>query len=253
MKVLAIANQKGGVGKTATARNLGALLAEGGRRVLLVDADPQGSLTGACGVEDAQGHSLAEVFAQDMPIAKAVTDLGGGLRLLPSDIALSPQELALVSRLGRESILRRALATVATDFDVCVVDCAPSLGLLVVNALVAADGVIVPTQPQAADLRGLRLFLDTLDEVRAALNPGLQLVGILVTFYDGRLNHHQAALELLRSARLPLFTAMIGRSVRVAEAAGAGQSMTEFEPQNARALEYRAFAQEVERWLASRP
>jgi chromosome partitioning protein len=254
MKTIALANHKGGVGKTATAHALGTVLATEGWRVLLVDIDPQASLTGACGQDDTAGRSMAEVLgdtdAGTLELRQIARRLAPNLTLAPSDIALASTELALVVRLGREMVLRQALDLVAADFDVALIDCPPSLSLLTVNALTAADGVVVPTQPQAADLRGLRLFLATLDKVRVALNPRLALLGVLVTFYDGRLLHHQEACSVMAAAGLPLFDTRIGRSVRVAEAVGVGESIMTFEPDNARAGEYRGFAQEVAGWLS---
>lgn len=258
MQTIAVANHKGGTGKTATAHALGEALARGtesarGRRVLLVDTDPQNSLTGACGIRDAAGQSLAEVLGGAKPgtveAAAAIRPLGERLSILPADIALARTELGLVSRLGRESVLKRTLATVGRDFDVCIIDCPPSLSILTVNALAAAQGAIVPTQPQAADLRGLGLFLETISQVREALNPELALLGVLLTFCEGRLVHHQEAIELMAKAGLPLMTTRIGRSVRVAEAAGMGQSVVTYEPGNPRAAEYGALAAEVATWL----
>lgn len=227
MKTIAIANHKGGVGKTATTHALGAGLARLGNRVLLVDVDPQSSLTGACGAE-ANGASLAEVLGSIEPGRLSLTDIlldvgdGAHLHLAPADISLAPNELGMVQRFGRESLLQHTLATVSRAYDICLIDCPPSLGMLTVNALKAADAVIVPTQPQVSDLRGLKLFLDTVSRIRIELNPRLEILGILVTFLDGRLLHHQDALTVMRESGLPLFEAQIGRSVRIAEAAAAG-------------------------------
>lgn len=256
MKILAIANQKGGTAKTATAHALGVVLASQGLRVCLIDTDPQASLTQAAGVGDVAGRSLAEVLGGSSPgrlaIGDVLQDLGGGLYLAPADIALAACELGLTSRLGRESVLRKALQPLAGRFDVTIVDCPPSLGLLTVGALVAAGGVIIPTQPQAADLRGVRLFLDTLEIVRNELNPDLQTLGVLATFYDPRLIHHRQALETMRTAGLPLLPVTIGRSVRVAEAAGAGQSVITYSPENPQAAAYIQLAELVKQWLKSK-
>ena len=253
MQTIAIANQKGGTGKSATAHALGAVLAGNGRRVLLVDTDPQSSLTMACGVKETDGRSLAEVIGGAQPGALAMRDilleLGERLSLAPADIALARAELGLTSRLGRENVLKRALATVAGAFDVCLVDCPPSLGLLTVGALVAADGVLIPTQPQGADLRGLALFLDTLATVREALNPDLATVGVLVTFCDARLLHHRDALEAMRAGGLPVLGPMIGRSVRVAESMAAGQAVTEYEPGHKLSEAYRELGGVIGAWL----
>jgi len=253
MTVLAITNQKGGVGKTATVHNLGAILAGDGLRVLLVDVDPQSSLTQACRVGDVAGRSLAEVLggAQPgrLPLSGAIVDLGGGLAIAPGDIALATAELGPTSRLGREGVLKKVLATVARDYDLILIDCPPSLGLLTVGALVAADAVLVPTQPLAVDLRGLRLFLETVDQVRQELNPELETLGVLVTFYDARLTHHKQALETMQSAGIPVLPVLIGRSIRVAEAAGAGQSVAVYEPGNPQAANYRQLAEVVRAWL----
>jgi chromosome partitioning protein len=258
MRTLAVANHKGGVGKTATAHALGAILAgECARRVLLIDVDPQASLTGACGAYGGSGAaSLADVIGDAQPGAAALADtlreLAPGLWLAPADISLAVSELGLVARMGRESVLRKALAQVGRRFDVCLIDTPPGLGLLTVNALVAADAVLVPTQPQGADLRGLRLFLDTIDRVRD-LNPRLVILGILPTFYDGRLNHHRDALEAMRAAGLPVMAVTIGRSVRVAEAAAAGQALPTYAPDNPQTAAYRDLAKVIDAWLSKSP
>jgi chromosome partitioning protein len=255
MQTIAIANHKGGVGKTATAHALGVALAQLGRRVLLVDIDPQSSLTMACGVTSAAGESLAEVLggvaAGALALADILVDVGDGLplHLAPADIALAPNELGMVQRLGRESLLHNALATVSGAYDVCLIDCPPSLGILTINALRAAAGVLITTPPQVSDLRGLALFLETLGQVRAEINPALAVAGIAVTFADGRLIHHQDAIETMKGQGLPLFQTVIGRSVRVAEAAAAGESVVTYDPDNPQAANYKLLANEVDQWL----
>ncbi len=253
MKTIAIANQKGGVGKTATAHALGVILSRAGLRVLLIDTDPQASLTQSSGIAEAAGRSLAEVLGGAQPgrvqLAGVVLDLGEGLSLAPGDIALAGVELGLVARMGRESVLRKALAGVNNRFDLALIDCPPSLGLLTVAALVASDAVLIPTQAQAVDLRGLRLFAETLDQIRQELNPQLETLGVLVTFFDGRLTHHRQAIEAMERAGLPVLPVKIGRSVRVAEAAGAGESVVTYEPNNPQSGNYRELGEIVLRWL----
>jgi chromosome partitioning protein len=254
MKIISIANQKGGTGKSATTHALAAVLAaEHRRRVLMVDIDPQSSLTEACGLPIAEGASLAEVLGGATPGKTRLQDIivrvSEGLDLAPADLALAATELGLASRMGRENVLKKALATVDKAFDVALIDCPPSLSLLTVNALTAADAVLIPTQPQAVDLRGLSLFLQTLDNIRQELNPELETLGILPTFFDRRLTHHREAIEAMERAELPVMQVKIGRSVRVAEAAANGETVVTFDPKNPQALAYRELAEVIDGWL----
>jgi len=253
MRVLSIANHKGGVGKSATAHALGVALAATGLRVLLIDTDPQASLTQACGLGLELDRSLADVMGGSQPgryqLREILHQIDDGLYIAPADIALSAVELGLASRMGREYVFRRALLPVMDSFDLVLIDCPPSLGLLTVGALAASNAVLVPSQPQVVDLRGLSLFIDTLDTIRDEINPALELMGILITFYDSRLTHHQAAVEAIRNAGLPVLPVAIGRSVRVAEAAGSGQSVVTYEPSNKRAEEYLQLSEVLKQWL----
>lgn len=261
MKTLAIANHKGGVGKTTTAQALGVALAARRRRVLLVDLDPQGSLTGACGLGDFEGAGIADVigldgssaFALGHPtLAQVARPLSEGLDLAPTTIELARVELGLILRRPREHILRQVL-TQAAGYDLVIVDCPPSLAMLTINALTAADAVLIPTLPQAVDLRALRLFLDTIEKTRAEFNPGLQVLGILPTFYNARLTHHTEALDAMRAAGLPVLPVAIGRSIRLAEAAAAGESVITYANDNPQAQAYQQLAEIVDKWQRKQP
>lgn len=253
MQTVSVCNHKGGVGKSSTAEHLAWLFANRyGLRTLLIDMDPQGSLTEALSVIDAEGASMAEVLGgSDHPARKIKTilrDLGGGLFLAPGDIAMARSEHALASRpLGRELVLRTALETIEKQFDVCFIDCPPSLGQLTFNALFASEGVIIPTGPTAKDLRGLRLFRETLDEIRP-YHP-LHELGVLLTMFQPNIKLHQRVLAELEAAHeqgaLHLFRTHIGRSVKVSEAEELGCSLFEYASKNPRAAEYEALSREV--------
>lgn len=249
MQSIAIANQKGGTGKTATAHNVGALLAAAGRRVLLIDSDPQASLTDATLASRPAGDGLAEVL-RGAKIAGAINQVQDNLDIIAADISLASVELELVGRIGRENILQRAIAGLSDRYEIVIIDCPPSLSLLTVNALTAARGVLIPTQPQAQDLRGLKLFMGTLEQIREALNPSLQVIGILPTFYDPRLNHHNQALDTMRAAGLPVLDVFIKRTVKIAEAAGVSQSLAEYAPDNSQMEAYKKLSEVIIQWLA---
>lgn len=236
MITLAIANQKGGVGKTATVHNLGYALAGLGRRVLMIDLDPQASLTLSCGIEDAGGASVAEVIGGvndgALALADVIRPLASGLDLAPSDIALAGNELALVQRLGREHVLKQALGDLGPRYDFILIDTPPNLGLLSVNALVAADRLLIPSICDYLSLRGLLLFLDSLGVIKRRLNPGLGLLGVILTMYDPRLLHSQDVLEAMEKRHIPVLPFRIGRSVRVAEALLDHRPIMDYDPGN---------------------
>jgi len=248
-RVLALCNQKGGVGKTTTTINLGAALAEYGRRVLLVDFDPQGALSVGLGVNPMEldrtiYNSLMErdVTADDILLKTNVA----GMDLLPSNIDLSAAEVQLVGEVAREQTLKRVLEPVLSDYDVVLIDCQPSLGLLTINALTAAHGVIIPLECEFFSLRGVALLIQTIDKVQERLNPQLELEGILATMYDGRTLHGREVLaRVVEAFGDKVFHTVINRTVRFPETTVAGEPITSFAPSSAGAIAYRDLAREV--------
>ncbi|MDQ1714239.1 MAG: chromosome partitioning protein [Frankiaceae bacterium] len=246
---MAMCNQKGGVGKTTSTINLGAALAEYGRRVLLVDFDPQGALSVGLGVNplqlDRTVYNLlmdSDISVDDILLKTAVP----GLDLLPSNIDLSAAEVQLVGEVAREQILGRALSAVRDDYDVILIDCQPSLGLLTVNALTAAHSVIVPLECEFFALRGVALLIQTIEKVRDRLNPQLELEGILATMYDSRTLHGREVLaRLLEAFGDGVFHTVINRTVRFPETTVAGEPITTYAPSSAGARAYRDLAKEV--------
>jgi chromosome partitioning protein len=250
-RVVAVANQKGGVAKTTTVQNLGAALAGLGARVLLVDLDAQACLTYALGFDpDGLSPTLHDVLlgrtkAQD---ARVTT---GGVDLLPASIDLAGSELHLLGRTGREQALARAIEPLLADYDVVLVDCAPSLGVLTVNALTAADEVLVPLQCEALSHRGVAQLLDTVEDVREFTNPRLVVRGAIATMYDGRTRHSREVLDDVRARfRLDVLEPPVPKSIRFAEAPGRGQSILEHAPGSAGAEAYRSLAATL--WAAWR-
>src|SRR5256885_1121901 len=247
--VLALCNQKGGVGKTTSTINLGAALAEYGRRVLLVDFDPQGALSVGLGIP---AHQLEQtiynvliersVGIQDVVIPTGVE----GMDLLPSNIDLSAAEVQLVAEVGREHTLVRTLRSVLPDYDYVLIDCQPSLGLLTVNALAAADGVLIPLECEFFALRGVALLIDTIEKVRERLNPELDITGILATMYDPRTVHcREVMARVLEAFGDTVFDTVINRTVRFPETTVAGEPITSWAPRSAGAKAYRQLAREV--------
>jgi chromosome partitioning protein len=253
--VLAVCNQKGGVGKTTTTINLGAALAEYGRRVLLVDVDPQGALSVGLGMNpmtfDLTLHDL--LLRSDVNPADVVTKTNvDGLDLLPSNIDLSAAEVLLVSEVGREHALARSLKPLLPNYDIILIDCQPSLGLLTVNALSAADGVLVPLECEYFALRGVALLLQTIEKVHDRLNDRLELAGILATMHDGRTLHGRQVMERVVEA-FPdhVFHTVISRTVRFPETTSAGEPITSYATNSPGAASYRALARELlARWPA---
>lgn len=249
--VLAIVNQKGGVGKTTTAVNLGASLAGDGARTLLVDCDPQSNATRSLGFSHDRAHTLYEAIVPEPPTdlaAVVVPTRVAGLDLVPASPGLAGAEVELVSVPGRERRLRQALAPVRESYAYVLIDCPPSLGLLSVNALAAANGVLVPVQCEYLALEGLGLLMRTLELVRARINPGLQLTGLIMTMFDTRTNlAAQVVAEV--SSHFPdlCFESIVPRSVRISEAPSYGETILQYAPSNAGAEAYRSLAVELRR------
>jgi chromosome partitioning protein len=244
-EVIAFANQKGGVAKTTTTLNLAVAFKERGLRVLAVDLDPQGNLTMSQGLNpDEIERSMFDVLVHRLPIQEVIHR--SEVDLAVSSIDLAGAELALSSLIGRERALEKALAPIRGDYDYVLIDTPPSLGLLTINALVAANGVIVPVQCEYLSLRGLVQLQATLEMVRENLNPGVEIVGILPTMFDRRTLHAREAIDILRENFGELvFNTRIRKTIRYAEAPVKGQSILRYDPRSEAAEMYRDLAKEV--------
>jgi chromosome partitioning protein len=247
--VIAMCNQKGGVGKTTSTINLGAALAELGRRVLLVDFDPQGSLSVGLGVNPhTLEHSIYDLLLSRETAIDEVIDRTGvpNLDILPSNIDLSAAEVQLVSEVAREQTLLRVLERVKPRYDIILIDCAPSLGLLTINALTAADKVIMPLETEFFALRGIALLTDTITKVTDRLNPKLEILGILGTMYDPRTLHNREVLErVVQAFGDRVFHTVIRRTVKFPETTVAGEPITTYATNSPGATAYRTLAREV--------
>lgn len=253
-RVVSVCNQKGGVGKTTTTINLGAALAEHGRRVLLVDFDPQGALSVGLGKGDPRQldmtiHNL--LLERNVDWEDVVLDSGvEGMDLLPSNIDLSGAEVQLVHEVGREYILAGVLKPAVPSYDYILIDCQPSLGLLTVNALAASAGVLIPLECEYFAMRGVALLMETIDKVQSRINPDLEIDGVLGTMYDSRTLHTREVLSrIVEAFGDTVFHTVINRTVRFPDATVAGEPITYFDPGSMGANAYRGLAKEVlHRW-----
>jgi chromosome partitioning protein len=247
-RIIALCNQKGGVGKTTSTINLGASLAEYGRKVLAIDFDPQGALSAGLGVPTHDITTIYELLlgsVRDVQSAIIHTSVPG-LDVIPANIDLSAAEVHLVNEVAREQILARVLRSVINDYDVILIDCQPSLGLLTVNALTAAHGVLIPLECEFFALRGVALLVETVDKIRDRLNPAIKLDGILATMYDGRTLHSREVLERVVSQfGDDVLETVIGRTVKFPDASVAGAPITSFAPEHPAAKAYRQLAREL--------
>ena len=246
MAIIALANQKGGVAKTTTVHALAEGMAEIGQSVLAIDLDPQASLTYACGIDpEALPESIHDVFVKRTDLADVVVD-AGTFNLAPSNIDLAGAEIHLMTKTGREFILAKALKKVESDYDLIIVDCGPSLGILTINGLTAANYVAIPFQAETLSQRGVGQLLETIDDVRSYTNSDLQILGGIATMFDGRTNlSHQMVESITADHKLELLEPPIPKSVRVAEAPGFGQSVLTYAPRSKPAVAYRELVQTI--------
>ena len=254
-QITAITNQKGGVGKTTSTVNLGVGLGRAGKKVLLVDGDPQGSLTISMGIQDPDSLPetlstlmLAEMEDKPIPLDYGIIHHQEGVDLLPGNIELSGVELSLVNTMSRELVLRNVLNRLRNSYDYILIDCMPSLGIMNINALAAADSVIIPLQPQFLSTKGLNLLLRSIARVRKQINPRLRIDGILFTMVDSRSNNARDIISSLRSAvgdNIRVFKTEIPRSVRAAEAAENGKSIFKHDRRGKVTEAYTALSKEV--------
>jgi chromosome partitioning protein len=248
--VLALANQKGGVGKTTTTINLGAYLAAAGRRVLVVDLDPQGNTSSGLGLVTSKLHGdLYDVLMEDVAVPAVIQETTTkGLAVVPASPVLAAAEVEMVAVPQREYKLRRALEAVKGEYDFILIDCPPSLGILTVNGLVAADDIIIPVQAEFYALEGLGHLVQTVQRVRRGLNPKLGLLGVLLTMHNGRTTlSAQVHEEVRRHFPDKLFETVIPRNVRLAEAPSHGVSIMQYDKWSKGARSYKALAKEVQK------
>lgn len=247
-KIIAVINQKGGVGKSTTAVNLSAALGEMGKQVLLVDLDPQGNTSSGLGIDKRQvQHCIYDVLLNDVKIEDVIIpDVCEGLDLVPATINLAGAEVELVSEMARENRLKDAVGAMRGRYDYIFIDCPPSLGLLTVNALVAADKLLIPIQCEFYALEGVTKLLDSMKRVKSRLNPTLDIYGVLLTMYDGRTTlSKQVVSEVRNFFGKTVFETLIPRTVKLSEAPSFGQPITQYDPTGKGSLAYTELAKEV--------
>jgi len=247
-RIIAMCNQKGGVGKTTTTINLAAALARDGRKVLTVDFDPQGALSAGLAIPTHDAPTIYDLLVGRIKDTRSVIipSQVEGLDVIPANIDLSAAEINLVNEVARESILARVLRSVATDYDVILVDCQPSLGLLTVNALTAAHGVLIPLECEYFALRGVALLIETIEKVKDRLNPALRLDGIIATMYDARTLHTREVLErVVETFGDAVLETVIKRTVKLPDAQVAGQPILDYAPTNPAAEAYWQLGREL--------